>query len=159
MGTMVRIIIAIAFLTTSCVTQKRCMTKFPVEKKTEVIIKDTIIYVPVQELIIEKDTVSIVDTIPCLITTSKESKGKRSQVKYSLDKGVLKIKCECDSIKIERDSLAVRLQRAEIKISSFQEIKPKCRKPYELWLLVFVLGIGHIARSYNRIKKRFKFLP
>ena len=149
-------IIIVALFMASCATQKRCMYKFPVEKKTEV--RDTTITVFVPKVIVESDTVSIHDTIPCLITTSKEAKSKRSQVKYSLDKGILKVDCSCDSVIMERDSLQVLLRGVIKNVEEKVIVKTKCKKPYKEWIIIFLLGAWHVGRSYRRFKKYFKFL-
>lgn len=130
-------------LASSCITQKRCLEKFPpqIVTRDSIILKDTTIYIPVT-VKVPGDSVHLIDTIPCPdVNYHKEVKSPSGETKAVVDihKSVLSVDCKTDSLIRRIDSLAAKLKVAEayhseVKIVEKPEIK--YRTPIWAWLLL-----------------------
>lgn len=133
----------ILLLGSSCLTQKRCLERFPPQilTKDSIILKDTTIYIPVK-IKVPGDSVHLIDTIPCPdVEYHKEVKSPsgKSTATVDIHKSVLSVDCKTDSLERTIDSLAARVKVAEAYHSQVQIVeKPitKYRSPIWAWLLL-----------------------
>lgn len=176
----IAIIIAALFMA-SCATQKRCMDRFPVkESRTDSIVyKERIVKVPSParpKVIIKKDSVYITDTVNCP-DENKEGTSVNGNLilKYKIQNNRLKVTANnqsdtIDALRLANDSLSFKVTDLEkysntIKVVTVENesLKKdvKYLKKLNILLILFsiLLVIGHLARSYNRLKAKFPFLP
>lgn len=122
---------AIAFFT-SCVTQKRCLLKFPPQiiTKDSTVVKDSTIYRDTT-ITIPGDSTTIHDSLPCPdVKYHKEAKSKsgRTTATVDINNGKLTINCKTDSLLHRIDSLKTHIRsleryRSEIKLVPVPEDK------------------------------------
>ena len=179
------LIIILAFFATSCATQRRCAERFPVkvEKKDSIVYKEKYIKIPPpimpkrpNAIMAKKDTVVVYDTVDCPNENKKgTSKSGNLTVGWEIKNNKLKILANnlSDTIQAQKmliDSLNVKVVDTEkyssvVKVVSVENQSLKKDVKYQkriIWLLllvIFILGFGHVARSYNSMRKTFKFLP
>ncbi len=174
------IIIAALFMA-SCATQNRCASKFPVKESRvdSIIYKERIIKVPSPvkpKVIIRKDSILIRDTVNCPNEDKKGSSVKgNTRVDWSIKNNRLIVESNnlSDTVEAQRlliDSLKVEVAESEhyttiVKVVTVENQSLKkdvkyLKKMLWLWVVIsLILGFGHIARSYNKLRERFKFLP
>lgn len=145
----------------SCVTQQRCLEKFPTKDSisisSRIVYKDTLIH---DTLRIPGKEVSIHDTLPCPeLNFHKEI--KEDGLKHTIDikNGVLNSKCEADSLKkvisilvkekqIITDQLTIKNQPPiEVNnLTSWQEFLIVCG--YLFWISWLLFAIFTAIRIY-----------
>src|SRR5215831_9699124 len=111
----------------SCITQKRCLQKFPpqIVTKDSVVVKDTTLYVTLRDTI-PGDSVLLHDSIPCPdVQYHKEVKSPsgRTTAKVDIDKGRLTVDCKVDSLNRVIDSLQVKLKTTEAYHSEVKTVQ------------------------------------
>lgn len=94
-----RIIILLSLsLFASCITRKKCEDRFPSIVTTNTVVRDSLIYLK-DTIILASDSVLIHDTIPCKeLEYEKQVKQGRLTSIVSIKKGVVKVKCQEDSL-------------------------------------------------------------
>lgn len=146
----------------SCVTQKRCLQKYPpqIVTKDSIIYKDVIEYVSVRDTI-PGDSVILRDTIPCAeaeIHKEVKSSSGRTKVKVDISKGKVSIDCKTDSLIRVNDSLAVKIRTLEkyrTETKTIQVPVIKYRTPTWCWVLLIGI-IGYFVVRYLVIPKIIK---
>jgi len=129
----------------SCVTQKRCLQKFPpqIVTKDSIVVKDTTIYVTVTD-VVPADAVIIHDSIPypdIQYHNEATSPSGRVKAKVDISKGRLTVNCKTDSLVRVIDSL-VKLKTAQVYHSETKTIDvPVVKKKTPLWAWIMLVGI------------------
>lgn len=180
----IEIIIAALFMA-SCATQKRCAYKFPVKesKRDSIVYKIKYVNVPTptmpkkpNAILAKKDTVVVRDTVNCPNENKKgTSTSGNMKVDWEIKNNRLKILANnlSDTVEAQRlliDSLKVEVAESEhyttiVKVVTVENQSLKkdvkyLKKMLWLWVVIsLILGFGHIARSYNKLRERFKFWP
>ena len=136
---------------------------------TTTVFKDRVVKVPSPvkpRVIIKKDTVQLTDTVDCP-NENKEGMAVSGNLiaKYRIKNNRLEIVANnlSDTVEAQRlviDSLEVKVQDYTRTINTLktEQLTKKCPNPYSLWLLVVVLIIGHLGRSFLSLKKLVKWL-
>lgn len=131
----------------SCVTQKRCLQKFPpqIVTKDSIVIKDTVITVRLVKIPIPGDKVTLHDSIPCPdVQYHKEIKSPsgRTSAKVDINKGKLTVDCKVDSLNRVIDSLQVKIKTTEAYHSEVKTIEvPVVKKRTPLWAWIMLSAI------------------
>jgi len=135
-------------LLASCVTQKRCLQKFPpqIVTKDSIITKDTTLYVVLRDTI-PGDSIVLHDSIPCPeVQYHKEVKSPsgRTTARVDINKGKLIVDCKVDSLNRVIDSLKVKIKatetyHSEVKIVEKPVIKNKT--PIWAWVMLGALAL------------------
>jgi hypothetical protein len=125
----------------SCVTQKRCLQKFPPQiiTKDSTVIKDSTIYRDTT-ITIPGDSTTIHDSLPCPdVKYHKVAKSKsgRTTATVDINNGKLTVNCKTDSLQQKIDSLKTHIRsmeryRSEVKLVPV----PKYKTPAWCWWLV-----------------------
>lgn len=130
----------------SCVTQKRCLQKFPpqIVTKDSIVVKDTTVYVTLRDTI-PGDSVVLHDSIPCPdVQFHKEVKSPsgRTTAKVDINKGKITVDCKIDSLNRVIDSLQVKLKTTEAYHSEVKTVEvPVIKKRTPVWAWVLLVGI------------------
>lgn len=145
----------------SCVTQKRCLQKFPpqIVTKDSIVVKDTTVYVTFRDTI-PGDSVLLHDSIPCPdVKYHKEitSPSGRTTAKVDINKGKLTVDCKTDSLVKLIDSLKVKLKTTEAYHSEVKTVEVpvvKNKTPSWAWFLLIANLIYFFGPMiYKLIKK------
>lgn len=157
------------------------MDKFPVkESRTDSIVyKERIVKVPSPikpKVIIRKDSVYITDTVNCPDENKEGTAADGNLIlKYKIQNNRLKVTANnqsdtIEALRLAKDSLSFKVTDLEkysttVKVVTVENQSLKkdvkyLKKMLWLWVVIaLILGFGHIARSYNQLRERFKFLP
>jgi hypothetical protein len=132
----------------SCVTQKRCLQKFPpqIVTKDSIVVKDTTVYVTLRDTI-PGDSVLLDDSIPCPdVQYHKEVKSPsgRTTAKVDINKGKLTVDCKVDSLNRVIDSLQVKIKTTEAYHSQVKTIEVpvvKYKTPVWAWIMLAAIAL------------------
>lgn len=132
----------------SCITQKRCLQKFPpqIVTKDSIVVKDSMVYVTFRDTI-PGDSVLLQDTIPCPdVQYHKEVKSPsgRTTAKVDINKGKLTVDCKVDSLTRIIDSLQVKIKTIEAYHSEIKTIEVpvvKNKTPLWAWIMLGALSL------------------
>jgi len=148
----------------SCVTQKRCLQKFPpqIVTKDSIIVKDTVISIRLVKIPIPGDSVVLHDSIPCPdVQFHKEVKSPsgRTTAKVDINKGKLTVDCKVDSLNRVIDSLQIKLKTTESYHSQVKTVEVpvvKYKAPGWAWFLLgaALLFIGITIYRMTNIKNK-----
>lgn len=133
----------------SCVTQKRCMEKFPPSIDTTIkdsisIEKeyiDTIVYIPGDSIIIRDTIYCDEDNNVVYIPQTRPSESGRANADISFDNGILNINFKCDSLEyeIEKYKELTRHYKETQKTITKHHIQEKEVIPWWIWIVIGVL--------------------
>lgn len=151
-------ILLVCSLLTSCITQQRCLDRFPPKTDSVVVIHDSIrlvhdtTYVPYEEI-------TISDLIPCpdvVYDKSVTKKGLTSSV--SIKKGIVTVSCKSDSLQliIDRYERERTIERSVTKQpKTIIEYKTKWYDTALRWLFIVLILVllGDLGLSYLRLRK------
>lgn len=131
----------------SCITQKRCLQKFPpqIVTKDSIVIKDTTVYITLRDTI-PGDSVLLHDSIPCPdVQYHKEVKSPsgRTSAKVDINKGKLTVDCKTDSLNRVIDSL-IKLKSAQTYHSEVTTVEVpvvKYKTPVWAWIMLAAIAL------------------
>lgn len=143
----------------SCITQKRCLQKFPphITTKDSIVIKDSTIYRDTT-ITIPGDSVQIHDSIPCPdVLYHKEAKSKtgRTTAVIDINKGKLTVNCKTDSLQHRIDSLQTKIRSLEKYHTEVKMIPGAERIKYKVPLWCWVLLCANLIFIAWRLRKPF----
>ncbi len=130
----------------SCVTQKRCLQKFPpqIVTKDSIVIKDTTVYITFRDTI-PGDSVVLHDSIPCPdVQFHKEVKSPsgRTTAKIDINRGKITVDCKTDSLSRVIDSLQVKLKTTEAYHSEVKTVEiPVIKHRTPVWAWFLLVGV------------------
>lgn len=145
----------------SCVTQEKCLQKFPPQTEREVTIERTVEYRDTT-ITIEKESLIYRDTIICdeqgiahLVRANVENslRGQRSQLDVILKDNILNVSAQFDSLSIEIEKYKELYK--EKKTETIIEVHT-VKEEYIPWWVYSVLTLSVFITLYSKISK---FLP
>lgn len=158
-------ILATFFLLEGCITQKRCLSKFPpVTGVTDSIYVRDSVWVEKDTVKVPADTLVLVDSVWCdndtvVITRIDSVGGSRTSVERRLENNLLKTSVYAEALEKEVDGLKREIrelvrERELVRVIEVVEEVPKRFIPKWVWVLIGLNGLQLLWRS-RRIWSKF----